>query len=102
MMKIKAVMQESAVSVKVLITHPMETGRGKDQAGAIIPAHYITELTATCKGEPVFRAELGPGVSKDPFIAFQFTGAKVGDSVKISWVDNKGGTETMESAITAM
>lgn len=101
-MKIKAVVQDNAISVKVLINHPMETGRAKDQSGAIIPAHYITEVTATCKGETVFHAELGPGVSKDPYIAFQFTGAKAGDVVKISWIDNRKGTETMESAITAM
>ncbi len=101
-MKIKAVVQNDTASVKVLVNHPMETGRAKDQNGAVIAAHYITEMTATFKGETVFHAELGPGVSKDPYISFQFSGARVGDTVKIDWIDNKGGSESMESAFAAM
>jgi sulfur-oxidizing protein SoxZ len=101
-MKIKAIVQNDAVSVKMLIPHPMETGRRKEQNGAIVPAHFITEVTASHNGETVFHAELGPGVSKDPYIAFQFNGAKLGDKLKVSWVDNKGGAETLEEAITAM
>lgn len=101
-MKIKAVFQNNAVSVKMLIPHAMETGRRKEQNGTLVQAHFITEVTASCNGETVFHAELGPGVSKDPYLSFQFTGAKAGDKLKVSWVDNKGGTETAEEAITAM
>lgn len=101
-MKIKAVVQGNAVAVKVLVQHPMETGRRKDEKGALVPAHYITEMTATCKGETVFHAELGPGVSKDPFISFEFDGARAGDTLKVSWVDNKGGTESLEAPVAAM
>jgi sulfur-oxidizing protein SoxZ len=101
-MKIKAVVQGNAVAVKVLVQHPMETGRRKDEKGALVPAQYITELTAACNGETVFHAELGPGVSKDPFISFEFDGAKAGDTLKVSWVDNKGGAESLEAPITAM
>ena len=101
-MKIKAVAQNNVVSVKMLMPHPMETGRRKDQNGALVPEHYITEVTATCGADTVFHAELGPGVSKDPYLSFQFTGAKAGETLKVSWVDNKGGTETAEEAITAM
>lgn len=101
-MKIKAVVQNDAVAVKMLIPHPMETGRRKEQNGTLVPHHYITEVTASHNGETVFHAELGPGVSKDPYLSFQFTGAKAGDKLKVSWVDNKGGSETAEEAITAM
>lgn len=101
-MKIKAVAQNNAVSVKMLIPHPMETGRRKEQNGALVPAHFITEVTASWNGETVFHAELGPGVSKDPYLSFQFTGAKAGDKLKVSWIDSKGGSETVEEAITAM
>ena len=101
-MKIKAVAQNNVVSVKMLMPHPMETGRRKDQNGALVPEHYITEVTATCGADTVFHAELGPGVSKDPYLSFQFTGAKAGEMLKVCWVDNKGGTETAAEAITAM
>ena len=101
-MKIKAVAQNNVVSVKVLVQHIMETGRRKDETGKIVPGHYITELTAQHKGETVFHAELGPGVSKDPYFSFQFIGGNVGETVSISWVDNTGGTEKGESIISTM
>lgn len=101
-MKIKAVIQNNVVSVKILIPHPMETGRRKDEKGALVPAHYVTELTAQCKGKTIFHAELGPGISKDPFVSFQFEGAGLGDIVTVSWVDSKGATEKAETAIAAI
>ena len=102
-MKIKAVAQSNnTVSVKMLMQHVMETGRRKDETGKIVPGHYITELTAQHKGEIVFHAELGPGISKDPYLSFQFTGGLVGETITISWIDNKGETEKAESIISAM
>ena len=32
-----------------------------------------------------------PAVSKDPYVKFSFKGAKKGDDLKVSWIDNKGG-----------
>ncbi|HWQ25647.1 MAG TPA: thiosulfate oxidation carrier complex protein SoxZ [Chlorobaculum sp.] len=101
-MKVKAVAANEVVSVKLLIQHPMETGRRKDQGGNIVPAHFITEVTASHKGQDVFHAEFGPGVSRDPYFAFQFDGAKAGDMLTISWVDNKGSSEKSDFPIVAM
>jgi sulfur-oxidizing protein SoxZ len=101
-MKIKAVVQDKVVSVKVLISHPMESGRRKDESGVLVPAHYITEVTATWKGETVFHAELGPGVSMDPYLSFSFEGAKAGDTLTVSWVDSKGATETLDAPVSSM
>ncbi|NTW52253.1 MAG: thiosulfate oxidation carrier complex protein SoxZ [Chlorobiaceae bacterium] len=101
-MKLKAVAQGEVVSVKLLIQHPMETGRRKDAAGNIVPANYITEVTASHKGEDVFHAEFGPGVSRDPYLSFQFAGAKAGDTLSISWVDTNGGAEKSDFTITGI
>jgi len=98
-MKIKAKAKGDVVGVKMLINHSMETGRRKDENGKIIPGHYITEVTALYKNAPVFSAELGPAVSKDPYLAFSFKGGVSGEVISITWVDNKGETETAEAAI---
>jgi hypothetical protein len=45
-MKIRATNKDGVTEVKVLISHEMETGQRKDAAGAIVPAWFITELTA--------------------------------------------------------
>jgi sulfur-oxidizing protein SoxZ len=44
-------------------------------------------------------AEWGPAVSKNPYISFQFAGAKKGDAVEISWSDNKGGSESASTKV---
>ena len=38
-------------------------------------------------------------VSKDPYVKFAFKGGKKGDDLKISWVDNKGATDTTTAKI---
>ncbi len=80
------------VDVKVLISHPMETGTRKDsKTKKLIPAHYITEVIATLNDRPVVTAHWGGGIAKNPFFGFKVKGAKAGDFIAISAVDNQGG-----------
>ena len=57
------------------------------------------ELTFEHAGKAVFVADWGAAVSKDPYVKFSFKGAKKGDDLKISWVDNKGTTDTTTAKI---
>jgi sulfur-oxidizing protein SoxZ len=98
-MKVKASARDGKVLVKMLMQHPMETGRRKDKEGNLIPGHYITEVQATHNGETVFHSELGPAVSKDPYLAFSFSGGNSGDSFTVSWVDNEGATESADVSV---
>lgn len=98
-MRIRATIQDGEATVRVLMSHEMETGQRKDAAGNVIPAHFIQSVVAMHNGRPVFRAEWGPAVSKNPYLQFQFGGAKAGDKVQITWVDNKGETRTDEVVI---
>jgi sulfur-oxidizing protein SoxZ len=98
-MRIRATIQGDQATVRVLMSHEMETGQRKDAAGALVPAHFIQSVVATHNGRPVFQAQWGPAVSKNPYLQFQFRGAKAGDKVQITWVDNKGETRTDEAVI---
>ena len=98
--KIRAKEKGGIVTVKSLLKHPMETGNRKDKkTGDKIPAHYITEVTCEVNGKKVMTAYMGPGVSKNPYMSFNVKGAKKGDTVKISWVDNKGESASGESTV---
>jgi len=44
----------------------------------------------------VLTAQWGPAVSKNPYLSFQFRGAKPGDKLTLSWVDNKGESDQIE------
>jgi sulfur-oxidizing protein SoxZ len=99
-MRIRATMAGDVADVKVLMNHPMETGTRKDgKTGQLIPAHFIQEVKATINGKVVLDAEIGPAVSRNPFLGFRVKGAKAGDTVAVSWVDNKGDKNNAEAKI---
>ena len=94
-------MMGSVTEVKALMSHPMETGLRKDsKTGEKIPAHFIKEVTCEHNGKNVLTANWGIAISKNPYLSFSFSGAAAGDTVKISWVDNKGETATEEAKIS--
>lgn len=98
--RVQAKLKDDVVTVKALIKHPMETGMRKDRStNELIPAHFIKELTIEHNGESVMNAYWSGGVSQDPYIAFEFTGGKVGDTVKMTWKDNKDETDSKEVKI---
>lgn len=99
--KIRAWTDGNKANVKAIIFHPMETGLRKDKkTGKKIPAHYITEVVCEHNGSPVLKCHWGPGVSKNPFMAFSFKDAKPGDSFSISWKDNQGQSASQETKIS--
>ncbi len=95
-MRIRAAAKDGATEVRVLMAHVMETGQRKDSSGAPIPAHFITELNAKHNDKVVLSAQFGPSVSTNPYLAFKFNGGAKGDTVSVSWTDNKGDSRTDE------
>ena len=100
-MKMRAKLTGDVTEVKVIISHPMETGRKKDDAGQIIPAHFIQLVTATLNDKPVLEMQWGTGISKNPYLTFHLKGAKVGDKISVTWHDNLGKTGAGEIAVAA-
>jgi len=96
-MRIRAQVAGDKATVRVLMAHEMESGQRRDSAGALVPAWFISEVSATHNGKVVMTAEWGPAVSKNPFLQFTIKGAKAGDKIGVTWKDNKGGTRTDEA-----
>ncbi|PCD77253.1 thiosulfate oxidation carrier complex protein SoxZ [Pseudothioclava arenosa] len=77
------------VTIKCLITHPMESGQRKDKDGNLIPRSIINRLTCDLGDQNVIDITLEPAVSTNPY--FEFT-AKVDASgeFKFTWYDDDG------------
>jgi len=101
LIKIRARLKDGVTEVKVLMNHPMETGRRKNDFDEVIPAHFIQLVTATLNGKTVLEAQWGTGVSKNPYLTFRLRGAKVGDKIAITWHDNKGRSNAIEATVEA-
>lgn len=97
--KIRAKLKEDEITVKALMTHPMETGNRKDSKGETIPAHFIQGVTCTSGSKEILTADWSGGISKNPYISFKFKGASAGDELTLTWVDNKGNTESATAKV---
>ena len=98
--RVRAKAKGDTTTVKALITHPMETGMRKNKkTGKKIPAHFIQEVVAKHNGTEVMTAQWGPAVSKNPYLSFQFTGGKAGDSIDLAWVDNTGKSDSISAKV---
>ena|ERR1043165_7552703 len=97
--RVRATANGDNTEVQALMQHPMDSGLVKDAQGNLIPPRFIQELTFEHDGKAVFVANWGPAVSKDPYVKFAFNGGKKGDELKISWIDNKGATDTTTAKI---
>jgi sulfur-oxidizing protein SoxZ len=98
-MRIRAQAAGDKTTVRVLMSHEMETGQRKDAAGKTIPAWFIQEVTAQHNGKTVLTAQWGPAVSKNPFMQFVVKGAKAGDKISVTWVDNRAEKRTDEATV---
>jgi len=86
-------MRGEIIEIKTLIQHPMETGYRLDNKGVAIPRDIINRFTCAYNGDEVFRAELFPAISANPFVAFSTVATESGE-LGFSWTDDRGQIQT--------
>lgn len=98
-MKIRAIVKGDVADVRVLIAHPMETGQRKDAKGEIVPQHFIRSMVVAHNGKTVYDGQWSQAVSRNPVFGVKVRGAKAGDKISVTWVDNKGDKRTDEATV---
>lgn len=89
-MRVRATRQSALVQIKVQIQHPIHNGVAKDDFGNIPAAHYITRVQVQVNGVLRVRADIGPGVSRNPMFGWRLTDVAPGSEVGVAWQDNQG------------
>ncbi len=87
------------IEIKTLISHPMETGYRPDAAGKLVPRDIVNRLVCAYNGVEVFRADLRPAISANPFVAFHTTATESG-VLEFTWTDDRGGVYVQKAQIT--
>jgi sulfur-oxidizing protein SoxZ len=77
------------IEIRVLVQHPMETGFRRDMNGQSIPINIVKDLTCRIGGREVFSAELGSGMSANPYLVFYAVAQESGEIV-VDFVDDRG------------
>lgn len=86
------------VPVRVLISHPMESGQRRDESGRAVSRQIIHTLSCTYNGVDVLRLQLHPAISANPYFAFSFI-ADMSGTLDLQWVDDAGATGTAQARI---
>ena len=95
----KQVKRGELITVRIAIQHAMETGFRYDHMGRTIPKNVVNTLTCRYNGVEVFRAEMGSGVSANPYLQFYTRAVDSGELV-FEWTDDLGERGSERAAIT--
>ena len=87
------------IEIKTLMSHIMETGYRRTADGAVVPRDIITSFACRYNGEEIFRADLFPAISANPFITF-FPVATESGKFEFEWIGDRGFSETASASIT--
>ncbi|TAM86982.1 thiosulfate oxidation carrier complex protein SoxZ [bacterium] len=87
------------IEVKTIIMHPMDSGYSKDQNGKTIPREIIETFSAAYNGKQVFKMQLQPSISSNPFVSF-FMKAEQSGTLELTWVDQDGSVYKNQAQIT--
>ena len=98
-MKMRATLGPGYTEVRVLMTHPMETGQRKDADGKLVPLHFIQNVTVKVNGKTVIDGQISQAISRNPVFSFRIKGGAKGDRIEVSWLDNQGETNQTEAAV---
>ena len=87
------------VTIRTLISHPMETGHRVDRdTGEAVPRKIINRFVATFEGEEIVSFDLNPGVSANPYFRFQMKVPGPG-VIRFEWLDDDGAVYELERRI---
>jgi len=89
------------IMIRTKIRHIMETGWRKTSEGATVERNRLTKFTCSFEGQEVVTADLGSGVSQDPYFTFYAKVTKAG-SFSFRWEGDNGQdiTETIPVVIS--
>jgi len=87
-----------AITLKTLISHPMESGQRKDSSGNVIPRSFINRFTCEFNGESVIDVTMEPAISTNPYFEFEATVPEAGE-FKFTWYDDDGSVYEETKAI---
>ena len=87
------------IEIKTLMAHPMETGYRAGSDGRVLPRDIIQRFTCTYNGVEIFRADLFPAMSANPFVAFSTVATESG-TLSFIWRGDNGFSHSETAKIT--
>ena len=87
------------VVVKAMIRHPMITGQRIEEFRTGQKRHILNRFQVLYAGEAVYDAQLGTGISADPYFSLHLR-ADVTGTVEFRWYDDDGSVYRTATTMT--
>ena len=87
------------ITVKTLVSHPMETGFRRNALGDPIPRNILRDFICLYNNQQVFRAEFHPAVAANPFLSFNVL-VDVSGTFSFQWREQSGVLTTVTRELT--
>ena len=81
---------KQVTELKIIILHPMRTGRSKNDDGQRVPAHFMQTMQVVLAGRVLIDVQTGTAISRNPYFTFYLQGVAAGDVITVNWQDNRG------------
>lgn len=85
-------------AVRCAIMHPMENGRRNDPDGRLIPIDLIHTFDCRYGGQTVFTAQMGTGMSANPYLMFHVIATDSGP-IDFTWHGDDGSISRAQARI---
>jgi len=97
--RLRAKLKADHTVVRILLAHPMHTGRGKDEVDTLIPVEFIQDIRCWRNEDEVLSIKCGTATARNPYFSFQLVGGEQGDKITVRWVDNIGAKGLSETIV---
>jgi sulfur-oxidizing protein SoxZ len=87
------------IAIRTLISHKMESGFRYNNMGVAIPRDIINSFVCKYNGEEIFRADLHPAISANPFFTFHTVATESG-KIEFTWSGDNGFSQTESAEIS--
>lgn len=77
------------VTLKAIISHPMETGYRRTDTGGEIPRNIIRRMICRYNGAEIISVDMHQAIAANPFMAFTLVATKSGP-VEFEWIGDNG------------
>ena len=87
------------ITLRTVITHPMETGLRLDANNAYLPLWIIQRFICRLDGQEVITVKLEPAIATNPYLAFALRAEKSG-TLDFEWHDSNGAVYWASAKLT--
>ena len=97
--RIRATLRANNTHIRLLLAHPMQSGRQMNADNILINAEFIQDIRCWRNENEVLVIKCGGGTSQNPYFSFELGGGQVGDTIAIRWVDNTGAKGDIKATV---